>query len=47
VVGFDDVPPVIIWLYVLILTAVALSSLTYRENLKNAGKAAQRWLGLP
>jgi hypothetical protein len=47
VVGFDEIGPTVVWIYVLFMTLGAFWCLTYQENLKNAGKAAQRWLGLP
>ncbi|MGH3711068.1 MAG: hypothetical protein ACRDRQ_23855 [Pseudonocardiaceae bacterium] len=46
-VGFNERSTVIAWVYVALFTFGAFFCLAYQENLHTAGKAANRWLGLP
>lgn len=45
--GFDETATVAAWLCVLVMGMAAFWCLGYQGTLKDAGKAAQRWLGLP
>lgn len=45
--GFGERVTVIAWIYVGLGLFGALFCLAYQENLSSAGKAANRWLGLP
>lgn len=45
--GFGGTGLVIMWFLVLMMGVTAFWCLAYQGTLKDAGKAAQRWLGLP
>lgn len=45
--GFGEKATVIAWAYVVLGSFGAFFCLAYQENLGGAGKAANRWLGLP
>lgn len=45
--SFSGLTSAIAWLYVILGLSAAFASLSYADSLRDAGKAAERWLGMP